>query len=92
MDKCENCIHFWNTRKGTICLKKTYRKAIRDGDEYVKPIDCCNEYEKKPVYCKDCKFSSPDDTIYLCGNTLSPLYYCQPNNFCKYGERRTENE
>ena len=49
---CKNCIHFWNTRKGTICLKKTYRKAIRDGDEYVKPTDYCDEYEKKNIHKK----------------------------------------
>ena len=43
---CKNCIYRWNTRIGTICLARTYEKAIRDGYERVVLTDCCDKYEK----------------------------------------------
>ena len=43
------------------------------------------------VRCKDCAWSMRDDDVYYCINPDGLDNYAKPDDFCSYGERRTDN-
>ena len=43
------------------------------------------------VRCKDCKHWVQDDDVGYCDNPDGLDNYARPNDFCSYGERRTDN-
>ena len=47
-----------------------------------------------PIHCKDCKHWTYDNyhKHHYCSNAMGLRYVCPENNFCSYGERRTDAE
>ena len=78
MKSCENCIHI------EVCAYVSHQ------------LPACEDYAEAPVRCKDCNH------VFIC-NCLScrqgVSVYCgkygkhmKTNDFCSYGERRTDDE
>ena len=45
-----------------------------------------------PVRCKNCAWSQQGDGVYYCINPDGLDNYAKPDDFCSYGEQRTEDE
>ena len=83
------------------CLLKTEQDCSSCGAEHKQLAEWLKELKDRRaadvapvVRCKDCKHRR-DDEDYVCGHYCVKRpsnggYFCEDNDFCSYGERRSE--
>ena len=76
-------VHYFNAMQ--TWSKKDILAEIDRTIKEVKPEDAV-----RVVRCKDCKHREHNDALLYCGHTRGLAGSVSPDDFCSYGERRTD--